>query len=112
MITRRQLLTGIAGGVAAATVAATLVRAKTHILPYNADGKGHVVHPGNSDVGFYGAIPQDANTGWYCPSEGRLTFASNGVEVMRIVPGPPVTMYIKEGVVVEDILKIAKGQPV
>lgn len=106
MITRRQLLTGLAGGVAVATAAATLVRAKIR-APIAKRPHAEVVHPGNSDVGFYDAIPH--NTGLYCPEEGKLTFVSAGVEVMRILPTTPPTLQIAPGVKVEEIIALARG---
>ncbi len=110
MITRRQLLTGLAGGVAAATAAATLVRAKIR-APIAKRPHAEVVHPGNSDVGFpYGAMPRDVNTGWFCPGEGKLTFASKGVEVMRILPTTPPTLQIAPGVAVEEIISLSRGK--
>jgi len=118
MITRRNLLMGLAGGVAAATAAATLVRTsapKALGWPFRkgltqADlPRPHaLLKPRAPKYEF----TQDKDTGICSLKQDQLTLISGGVEVMRITPGPPPTMYIKKGVKVRDILDIATGQPV
>ena len=83
MITRRKLLMGLAGGVAAATAAVTLVRASSGLTPADL--------PLNlSDIGFYGSTPvstpryvfkQDMDTGIYRAADDTLQLVAGGVRI-------------------------------
>lgn len=103
---RRQLLKGLAGGVAAAIAAPALIRTESNEW---IRGKWAATKLAISNVPKY-SFTDDKNTGIYAPRADKLSLVAGGVEVMRIEPGPPATVFIKRGTRIEDIAKLAMRQ--